>query len=68
MDAKYHTADLKRFIFPATDRLFGDKFTLQLHNAFTHTAQKTKGFLKAYKIDVIDRPAKSLDVNTVKNN
>lgn len=67
MDAEYYAHVLKSAFLSATNHLVGDEWTLQKENKSVHTAQKTKEFFEAYDINVLDCPAKSPNLNIIKN-
>ncbi len=55
-------------MLPAADQLYGDAdFIFQQDLAPAHTAKGTKSWFNDHGVTVLDWPAKSPDLNTIKN-
>lgn len=67
MDSQYYVDVLGSSSLPSADDMFGGDWIFQKDNAAVHSSNLIKSFLEANGIEVLDCPAKPLDLNTIEN-
>ena len=65
MNATMYQTILQNHMFSSARRLRGQKYVFQHDNDPKHTAKKTAGFLKKRKVEVMDWPSQSPDLNPI---
>jgi hypothetical protein len=67
MDGPFYVSILQSQLLPAAQSLYGRDWRLQQDNDPKHTSRVAKQFLSENKVDVVDSPSNSPDLNPIEN-
>lgn len=67
MDGPFYVGILREQLLPAATNMYGTDWRLQQDNDPKHTSRVAKAFIKEERINVIEWPSNSPDLNPIEN-